>query len=65
MEAATDKAPNLALQLGSSLMDMELENWAMPDRSSLACLCSLLPASRDTSCTTVGIFVGALHALHH
>ena len=63
MEVATGKVPNLALQLGSSLMDMELENWAMPDRSSLACLCNLLPASKDTSCTTVGITVSALHAL--
>lgn len=51
-EAAMGKVLNLAFQAGSSggASDMALENWAMPDRSSLPCRCSLLPASSDNSC---------------
>jgi len=53
-EAVIGKVLNLALQAGDSssgaATDMVLANWAIPDKSSLACLCSLFPANRDNSC---------------
>jgi len=56
-EAVIGKVLNLALQAGDSssgaATDMVLANWAIPDKSSLACLCSLFPANRDNSCIAV------------
>ena len=56
-EAVVGKVVNLALQVGDSssgaATDMVLANWAIPDKSSLACLCSLFPANRDNSCIAV------------
>ena len=59
-EAAMGKVLNLAFQAGSSggARDMAFENWAMPDRSSLPCLCSLLPASNDSSCMGTCLSLG-------
>ena len=55
MDIVVGKVLKLASQAGSSSFESAataLANCAMPFRSWLACLCSLLPASRDSSCIT-------------